>query len=71
MSQNYDDVVRELKNHYINKGDRVLLKKTLGLLECQKEEIERLNSKIADMYKEMERIALATVAVDRCEKEPK
>ena len=54
----YDNIVKALEDHYINKGDRVLIKNTLDLLKYQKTEIERLNSKIANMYKEMVRIAL-------------
>ena len=54
----YDNIVKTLEDHYINKGDRVLIKNTLDLLKYQKTEIERLNSKIANMYKEMVRIAL-------------
>ena len=41
-----------------------MLNDTIDLINHQKDEIEKLNSKIKDLYKEIERIALMTVPKD-------
>ena len=48
-----NEIIKDLKEHYINKGDRVLIKNTIDLINRQKAEIERLQQKNSELESDL------------------
>jgi hypothetical protein len=58
-------LIKVSRSSELSSMDKLCIYTVFKAVDKQKEEIERLNAKIAGLYKEIERIALMTVETDR------